>query len=162
MSSTNLIQQQRPVNWRPRLVLQLLVAIGLWAAGQLAWSHHQTGEACPILGDVVPACYVAFSGFLLMAFGIISRAFKPGRFAHMLFWIGLGIAGGLALAASIMEVVVGDICPKAFGWFPMCYGSLAISIFIGLLYIRTNSKAKVNFEADATSEASAFKSSQDG
>jgi hypothetical protein len=33
-----------------------------------------------------------------------------------------------------MELAKGDVCPKAYGWLPMCYVSLAFSVLIGILY----------------------------
>ena len=41
-----------------RIALIALVLVGLWGAGRLSYDQFQTGEACPILGDTVPACYI--------------------------------------------------------------------------------------------------------
>ena len=119
-----------------RLALVALVALGFWSAGRLAWTHYQSGEACPILG-VVPACYLAFGGYLLMAISVAALVVKPELNISWMFWIGLLAAGCLAMLGSGMELAKGDVCPKAFGWLPMCYVSLAFSVLIGILFALT-------------------------
>jgi hypothetical protein len=116
-----------------RLALISLVVLGLWSGGRLSYSHYQSGEACPILG-IVPACYIAFVGYLMMALALAVKTAKPELHVSWLFWSGLLAAGGLALLGSGLEVIKGDVCPKAFGWLPMCYVSLALSVLIGILY----------------------------
>ena len=120
-----------------RLALIALVALGLWSGGRLSYSQYQSGEACPILG-IVPACYVAFTGYLMMAAALAVTTAKPELNFSWMFWSGLLAAGGLALLGSGLELAKGDVCPKAFGWLPMCYVSLAFSILIGILYSVTN------------------------
>jgi len=115
-----------------RLTLIGLVVFGLWNGGRLSYSHYQSGEACPILG-VVPACYIAFMGYLAMALALAGTTAKPELNLSWLFWSGLLAAGGLALVGSILEVIKGDVCPRA-GNIPMCYISLAMSITIGGLF----------------------------
>lgn len=116
-----------------RLALIGLVALGLWSSARLAYSHYQSGEACPILG-VVPACYIALAGYLMMTFGLAATIAKPHLNLTWMFWLGLLAAGGLALLGSGMELAKGDVCPKAYGWLPMCYVSLAFSVLIGILF----------------------------
>ena len=116
-----------------RLALIGLVALGLWSSARLAYSHYQSGEACPILG-VVPACYIALAGYLMMTFGLVATIAKPDLNLTWMFWLGLLAAGGLALLGSGMELAKGDVCPKAYGWLPMCYVSLAFSVLIGILF----------------------------
>ena len=116
-----------------RLALIGLVAFGIWSGGQLSYRHYQSGEACPILG-VIPACYIALAGYLMMALSLTTAVIKPELDLAALFWIGLFAAGGLALLGSGFELFKGNICPRAFGWLPMCYVSLAFSVLIGILY----------------------------
>lgn len=120
-----------------RTALLLLVGLGLWSGAKLSISHYQSGESCPILG-AVPACYIALAGYLMMAGAVLrlfmSAAFWSGLPWSGVFWTGLFLAGGLALLGSAMELIKGDICPKALGWLPMCYVSLAFSVVIGVLY----------------------------
>jgi hypothetical protein len=116
-----------------RLILIALVLLGLWSGGRLSYSQYQSGEACPILG-VVPACYIAFAGYLMMTVSLAVTAVRPDLKLAWMFWLGLLAAGGLALLGSGLELANGNICPKAFGWLPMCYISLATSILIGGLF----------------------------
>ncbi len=116
-----------------RLALIGLVVLGLWSGGRLSYSQYQSGEACPILG-IVPACYIALAGYLMMALALAVTIVKPELNLSWMFWLGLLAAGGLALLGSGLELAKGDICPKAFGWLPMCYVSLAFSVLIGILY----------------------------
>ncbi len=117
-----------------RLTLIGLVALGLWSGARLSYSHYQSGEAGPILG-VVPACYIALAGYLMMGLALAVTTAKPELNLSWMFWSGLLAAGGLALLGSGLELAKGDVCPKAFGWLPMCYMSLASSILIGILYV---------------------------
>ena len=41
-----------------RIALIAMVLFGLWGAGRLSYEQYQSGEACPVLGDTVPACYI--------------------------------------------------------------------------------------------------------
>ena len=84
---------------------------------------------------MVPACYIAFGGYILIATGVALSILMPGAIGSYLFWSGTFIAGGLAALASVLELVKGDVCPVAFGSVPMCYISLAFSIVIALLYM---------------------------
>ena len=114
------------------VVLVLLVGFGVWSGGKLSYQQYQSGEACPLLGPV-PACYIAFAGYLMMAFALAALGLGSKTLSWV-FWTGLAVAGGLALLGSAFELIRGNICPRAFGWLPMCYVSLAFSVLIGLLY----------------------------
>lgn len=118
-----------------RVILYALVAFGVWSGGKLSYQHFQSGEACPIL-KVVPACYIAFAGYLAMALALVIPLMS-GNTLSWLFWSGLAVAGGLALLGSVIELIQGDVCPRAFGWLPMCYVSFAFSVLIGILYARS-------------------------
>ena len=119
-----------------RLALIALVAIGLWSSARLSYRQYQSGEACPILGPV-PACYIALAGYVMMSIGVAVAITRMPWNLSWVFWLGLAAAGGLALLGSAMELVKGDVCPKAYGWLPMCYVSLAFSVVIGILYALT-------------------------
>ena len=93
-----------------RLTLIGLVALGLLSGGRLSYSHFQSGETCPILG-IVPACYVAFAGYLMMASALGVRTARPEVDLSRMFWLGLLAAGGLALIGSGLELIKGDVCP---------------------------------------------------
>lgn len=121
-----------------RIALIALVLVGLWGAGRLSYDQFQTGEACPILGDTVPACYIALGGYLLIALGVALAIVMSGSAAaNYLFWAGTIVAGGLAAMATVLELIKGDVCPK-LGSVPMCYLSLAFSIVIAVLFVIQN------------------------
>ena len=117
-----------------RVLLIAMVLFGLWSAGRLSYNQYLSGEACPVLGDTVPACYIAFGGYIFIGLGIAAYLLMGGSLGSYLFWGGLIVAGGLAALASVLELVKGDVCPVAFGSVPMCYISLAFTAVIGVLY----------------------------
>ena len=92
-----------------RIALIAMVLFGLWGAGRLSYEQSQSGEACPVLGDTVPACYIAFGGYILIAAGVALSILMPGAIGGYLFWSGTFIAGGLAALASVLELVKGDV-----------------------------------------------------
>ena len=118
-----------------RIALIAMVLFGLWGAGQLSYKQYQSGEACPILGDTVPACYIAFGGYILIAAGVALSLLVPGAVGGYLFWGGTAIAGGLAAFATVLELVKGDVCPVGPYGIPMCYISLAFSIVVAVLFL---------------------------
>ena len=61
-----------------RIALIAMVLFGLWGAGRLSYEQYQSGEACPVLGDTVPACYIAFGGYILIAAGVALSILMPG------------------------------------------------------------------------------------
>ena len=117
-----------------KILLVAMVLFGLWGAGRLSYEQYQSGEACPVLGDTVPACYIAFGGYVLIGLGVAAYLLMGSSLGSYLFWSGIVIAGGLAALASVLELVKGDVCPVAFGSVPMCYISLAFTALIGVLY----------------------------
>ncbi len=60
------------------LLLLFLVSLGAWNVGSFAFEHFQTGEACPEIADVIPACYVAFAGYARMAIGDVCPRSESG------------------------------------------------------------------------------------
>ena len=71
-----------------------------------------------------------------MAVALVIPSVSGAQAPSWLFWVGLAVAGGLALMGSAFELIQGDVCPKGFGWLPMCYVSLAFSVIIGVLYAK--------------------------
>ena len=123
-----------------RIALIGMVLFGLWGAGNLSYKQYLSGEACPVLGDLVPACYIAFGGYILIALGVALSMAMPGSTGRYLFWSGTIVAGGLAALASVLELIKGDVCPIAFGFVPMCYISLVFSIVIAILFVLQSSQ----------------------
>jgi hypothetical protein len=68
-----------------------------------------------------------------MAVGLLITMRSNFSWAHFLVYAGLGVAGGLALLGSALELTQGNVCPLA-GNIPMCFISLAMSILIGGLF----------------------------
>ena len=130
-----------------RIALIAMVLFGLWGAGRLSYEQSQSGEACPVLGDMVPACYIAFGGYILIGAGVALSILTPSAIGGYLFWSGTFIAGGLAALASVLELVKGDVCPVAFGSVPMCYISLAFSIVIAVLFMLQSSSSVASLTA---------------
>ena len=118
-----------------KIALALMVLFGLWGAGNLSYQQYLSGEACPILGNFIPACYIAFAGYILITAGVTLTVSGVGQVGSYLFWGGTAIAGGLAAYATVLELIKGDVCPVAFGSVPMCYISLAFSVVIVLLFL---------------------------
>ena len=131
-----------------RIALIAMVLFGLWGAGRLSYEQYQSGEACPILGDTVPACYIAFGGYILIAAGVALSILMPGAIGSYLFWGGTLVAGGLAALATVLELVKGEVCPVAFGSVPMCYISLAFSIVIAVLFMLQSNSHAANASLD--------------
>ena len=124
-----------------KIALSLLVLFGLWGSGRLSYDQYRSGEACPVLGDLVPACYIAFFGYILITAGVAFSMRGASSIGTYLFWSGTVIAGGLALLASVLELIKGDVCPIAFGVVPMCYISLAMSVAILVLFVNQSAAA---------------------
>ena len=82
-----------------------------------------TGAACPVLGGVIPACYLV----TIMFFVLVFMGFKP----HSLIWVGMLLAGlafsGIASTSNIFQIAQ---CPVTQSGVPMCY--LAFSLFTTL------------------------------
>jgi len=116
-----------------KLALAALICVGLWGGGSLSYKQYLSGEACPILGDTVPACYVAFAGYILMSIGALLMKYPYGRFT---FWAGIAMAGGLAFVAVILESTRGGVCPRGVGGVASCYYSFAVCAASGIYFRR--------------------------
>jgi len=123
----------------PIAVLSALLLLGLGLGMLLSWRQIQSGDACPVLGGVVPACHVATAAYLLMTLGV---GLLPGgprtrwrrALAGGLFGTGWLLATGLATLGSAMEFARGGVCPRGPGGVPMCYVSLGACVVFLLLY----------------------------
>ena len=130
------------MNMIARIALVALILVGLWGAGKLSFEQYQTGEACPVLGNFIPACYIAFGGFILITLGVVLSFLPAGAegvsvinsWGRYMFWGGITVAGGLAAIATVMEFVKGDVCPT-IGSIPMCYISLALCVAIAVMFV---------------------------
>ena len=132
-----------------RLAVFGLVGFGFYSSARLAWRQWTTGEACPVVGSV-PACYVAFAGYLAMAIGLVAAVTSGASWPRSLFYVGVGVAGGLALLGTTLELIKGNVCPRV-GEVPMCYISLAMSILIGGLFWSMTRETRIKFSEDPSS-----------
>ena len=76
-------------------ILGILI-IGLFGAGGLVIEEFKTGEGCPKIMHI-PMCLVVLICFIIP---LISHLFKKGNVLYFLF---TGLAGSIALVASIMN-----------------------------------------------------------
>jgi hypothetical protein len=58
---------------------------------------------------------------------------STASWARPVFYVGVAVTGGLALIGSVLELINGDVCPRA-GSIPTCYISFAMSIIIGGIF----------------------------
>ncbi|SFC06336.1 hypothetical protein SAMN04489722_101558 [Algibacter lectus] len=115
-------------------ILGILI-IGVYGAGGLVVEEFKTGEGCPkIMG--IPMCLVILFCFLV---SLIVHLLKRKNIVYFLL---TGLAGSIALIASIMQFFGYAKCPKAASGTPMCYYSLLL--FSSLIVLKiVHSKMKV-------------------
>ena len=133
-----------------RITLIIMVLFGLWGGGRLSYDQYRTGKACPILGETVPACYIAFAGYVLIGVGVYLSLAVGGAAGRYAFWTGTAMAGGLAAIATVLELIKGNVCPRV-GNVPMCYISLAMSLLIGGLFWNVTREARNELSEDRSS-----------
>ncbi|GAA3649732.1 hypothetical protein [Flavivirga jejuensis] len=100
-------------------VILIILIIGLFGSGGLVLEEFKTGEGCPKIMDI-PMCLVILICFLIP---FITHLFKKW---HVLYFLFTGVAGSIALAASIMQFTGHAECPKTALGTPMCYYSFAL------------------------------------
>jgi len=99
-------------------ILGILI-IGVYGAGGLVVEEFKTGEGCPkIMG--IPMCLVILFCFLVP---LIVHLLKKKNVLYFLF---TGLAGSIALMASVMQLLGYAECPKTASGTPMCYYSLLL------------------------------------
>lgn len=107
---------------RKKVLFYIILAIAvfvLFATGNLAWNELEIGNVCPKLVGM-PACYIilaCISTALLSHLQIL-----PGK--NVFYYAGAGLAGSIALAGTIGNLVGIIYCPKTSTGIPMCYLSL--------------------------------------
>ena len=106
----------------------VILIIGLFGAGGLVLEEFKTGEGCPKLMHV-PMCLVVFICFVIP---LIAHLLKKWNVLYFLF---TGLAGSIALVASIMQFTGHAECPKTASGTPMCYYSLVLFSSLILLKI---------------------------
>ena len=109
-----------------RLSIFVILIIGLIGAGGLVLEEFKTGDGCPkIIG--IPMCLVIL---ICIIIPFIAHLFKKWNLLYFLF---TGLAGSVALVASIMQFTGNAECPKTSSGTPMCYFSLLLFSILFLL-----------------------------
>ena len=119
------------------IIFFILSFFGFLGGLNLAYSHFQTGNSCPVLYSI-PACYfITFLFFLIL----ISAFIKNNLFQK--FILGILILGFLFSGfASISNILGTAECPKTSIGIPMCY--IAFFLFSSLIYLKISQKYKKN------------------
>ena len=97
----------------------VILAVGIFGAGGLVVEEFKTGEGCPKIMQV-PMCLVILICFVIP---LITHLLNKLNFLYFLF---TGLAGSIALVASIMQFMGNAECPKTSSGTPMCYYSLLL------------------------------------
>jgi len=115
----------------------IVLIIGLIGAGDLVAEEFKTGEGCPkILG--IPMCLVILVCFIVP---FVVHLLKKW---NILYFVFTGLAGSIALVASIMQFTGHAECPKTTSGTPMCYYSLLLFSLLILLKLIEQKLNKVN------------------
>ncbi|WP_430410449.1 hypothetical protein [Kordia sp.] len=113
-------------------ILTILI-IGLFGAGGLVFEEFKTGEGCPKIMHI-PICLVVLICFIIP---LIAHLLNKWNVLYFLF---TGVAGSIALIASIMQFTGNAECPKTASGTPMCYYSLLLFsslIILKIILIKT-------------------------
>lgn len=105
----------------------VILIIGLIGAGGLVVEEFKTGEGCPKIMHI-PMCLVILICFFVP---LIAHFLKKWNILYFSF---TGLAGSIALVASIMQFMGHAECPKTNSGAPMCYYSLLL--FSSLLILK--------------------------
>lgn len=106
-----------------------LSTAGLIGVAPIAYRQIAGTAACPALG-IVPACYVVFLGYALIAASLIARQ----RTRTVLFVAGWVPVIILALFSSSLEVFGHEVCPRTASDVPTCFFSLAIGLALAAAF----------------------------
>ncbi len=106
----------------------MFLIIGLLGAGELVVEELRTGNGCPKIMHI-PMCVVILICFMVP---FITHLLKKWNIIYFIF---TGLAGSLALIASVMQFTGNAECPKTAYGTPMCYYSLVLFSSLILLKI---------------------------
>ncbi|WP_109302680.1 hypothetical protein [Aquimarina sp. AU474] len=112
------------------IIIILLSIIGIMGAGSLVIEEIQTGNGCPKLW-IIPFCLIILICFVVPLFVHVLKKW------NVLYFLFTGLAGIIALIASIMQFIGTGECPKTNSGIPMCYFSLLLfaSLIISKAYL---------------------------
>lgn len=114
----------------------IILFFGLYGAGGLVIEEFKTGQGCPKIMQI-PICLLILICFIIP---LITHLLKKWNILYFLF---TGIAGSVALIASIMQFTGNSECPKTASGTPMCYYSLLIFsslILLKIIYLRLSKR----------------------
>jgi phosphatidylserine synthase len=114
----------------------VILIIGLFGAGGLVVEEFKTGEGCPKIMHI-PMCLVILICFIVP---LIAHLLKKWNVVYFLF---TGLAGSIALVASIMQFTGNAECPKTASGTPMCYYSLLLFnslIILKIYHLKSNNQ----------------------
>ena len=114
----------------------IILIIGLFGAGGLVIEEFKTADGCPKIMQV-PMCLVVLVCFIVP---LIAHLLKKWNVLYFLF---AGLAGSIALVASIMQYTEHAECPKTDSGTPMCYYSLLLFsslIILKIYYLKLNNQ----------------------
>ena len=97
----------------------IILIIGLIGAGGLVLEEFKTGEGCPKIMHI-PMCLVILICFIVPLIAHLAKKW------NVLYFLFTGLAGSIALVASIMQFMGHAECPKTASGTPMCYYSLVL------------------------------------
>jgi hypothetical protein len=102
-----------------RYSIFFILITGIIGAGGLVLEEFETGEACPKIMHV-PLCVVILICFIIP---LVAHLLKKWNILYFLF---TGLAGSIALIASIMQLTGTAECPKTASGTPICCYSLLL------------------------------------
>jgi len=114
----------------------VILIIGLFGAGGLVVEEFKTGEGCPKIMQI-PMCLVILICFIVP---LVAHLLKKWNVLYFLF---TGLAGSIALVASIMQFTGNAECPKTASGTPMCYYSLLLFsslIILKIYHFKSNNQ----------------------
>ena len=104
--------------------------MGLYGAISISWQTITQTAPCPQVSGIY-VCYVILICYSLM---VLAQLMSRSTLQNVIFYSAWAIVFGVALFASVLELGNGQTCPKSSSGFAMCYASLLLSGFIGLLF----------------------------
>ncbi len=110
------------------ILIPLVFIFGIWGTSRLVFNEFTNGSICPTIAGI-PACYIIA---LCLLIPFVSHLLK---WNNSIYFIGTGIAFGIALFGTISQILELTQCPKTASGIPMCFISLALfTTLIGLKF----------------------------
>lgn len=120
-------------------MLWALIGFGFFGGLNVSYVNFTGEQACPNVAGLA-ICYVVTLAYGVM---LVSLFIKKATFHSGLFLPAWGITFFIALYGSSLELIQGDVCPKASNLIPLCFVSLAMCLVIVTLYIIRRRKTDI-------------------